>query len=319
MMSQEGATGGSLARRFRREAERPRAVWMMLPAAFVDQTIDAPHAAARARRHPDRRRQLVLQDDIRRAERAAPKGIHYLDVGTSGGIWGLERGYCLMIGGERPTVQPRADLRDAGAGRGGGPRTPGRDKAGRHRRARLSALRARRCRPLRQDGPQRHRVRPDGRRSPRASNILHNANVGKRDARGRRRDDAAPQPEHYQYDFDLATSPRSGGAAAWSLVAARPDGAGARREPDALELHRPRGGLGRGPLDAGRRDRRVGAGAGADARRCSPGSARAASPRSRTGCSRRCATSSAGTTSGGLGPDTVAAELTGDGYTVWTG
>ena len=70
-------------------------------------------------------------DDIRRAKELAPKRIHYVDVGTSGGVWGLERGYCMMIGGEpRGGRASRSDLRDAGARAGDIPRTPGREKVG---------------------------------------------------------------------------------------------------------------------------------------------------------------------------------------------
>ena len=103
-------------------------------------------------------------DDIRRAKELAPKGIHYVDVGTSGGVWGLERGYCMMIGGERSRgAAPRSDLRAARARHRRHRAHAGPRQDGRHRRAGLSALRAERRRPLRQDGPQRHRVRHHGR------------------------------------------------------------------------------------------------------------------------------------------------------------
>ena len=109
-------------------------------------------------------------DDIRRAKELAPKGIHYVDVGTSGGVWGLERGYCMMIGGE-PDVVRRLDpiFKTLAPGSGEIPRTPGREQVEGHRRGRLPPLRAERRRPLRQDGPQRNRVRPDGRLCRRAS------------------------------------------------------------------------------------------------------------------------------------------------------
>src|SRR5437868_6594445 len=83
----------------------PRAIWLMVPAASVDATLETiiPHLAPG---------DIVIDggnsyyhDDIRRAAALKPKGIHYVDVGTSGGIWGLERGYCLMIGGEEEVVQ----------------------------------------------------------------------------------------------------------------------------------------------------------------------------------------------------------------------
>ena len=102
-------------------------------------------------------------DDIRRAKALAAKGIHYVDVGTSGGVWGLERGYCMMIGGEPATVQHLDPLFETLApGIGDIPRTPESGTGARHRRTGLSALRAKWRRALRQDGAQRHRVRPDG-------------------------------------------------------------------------------------------------------------------------------------------------------------
>jgi 6-phosphogluconate dehydrogenase len=107
---------------------RPRAVWLMVPAASVDSTIESlvPVLA---------RDDIIIDggnsyyhDDIRRARRLAPAGIHYLDVGTSGGVWGLERGYCLMIGGDADAVQRLAPIFGALApGLGTIPRTPGRE------------------------------------------------------------------------------------------------------------------------------------------------------------------------------------------------
>ena len=103
------------------------------------------------------------KDDVRRAEMLAAKGIHYLDVGTSGGVWGLERGYCLMIGGPREVAE-RLDPIFASLAPGRGDdrgRRRGRESKRRHRRERLPPLRPVRRRALREDDPQRHRVRPD--------------------------------------------------------------------------------------------------------------------------------------------------------------
>ena len=103
-------------------------------------------------------------DDIRRAEELKAKGIHYLDVGTSGGIWGLERGYCLMIGGPEQAVQHLDPIfKTLAPGRMQIPRTPGKEKAQWDGGGRLSALWPFRRRTFRQDGAQRHRVWPDGR------------------------------------------------------------------------------------------------------------------------------------------------------------
>ena len=103
-------------------------------------------------------------DDIRRAKELAPKKIHYVDVGTSGGVWGLERGYCMMIGGE-PDVVKRLDpiFATLAPGIGNIPRTPGREKIGGTAEQGYLHCGPERRRPFCEDGAQRHRVRPHGR------------------------------------------------------------------------------------------------------------------------------------------------------------
>src|SRR5262249_55866822 len=112
--------------------EKPRAIWLMVPAAAVDNIIAdlVPHLESGDILIDGGNSYYI--DDIRRAKDLAPKGIHYVDVGTSGGVWGLERGYCMMIGGE-PRVVEHLDHIFAclGPGRGDAiPRTPGREKLG---------------------------------------------------------------------------------------------------------------------------------------------------------------------------------------------
>jgi 6-phosphogluconate dehydrogenase len=127
----EGAIGAQSLEDFVGRLESPRSIWLMVPAAMVEETVTA---TAKLLEPGD----VVIdggnsnyRDDIRRAALLGPAGIHYLDVGTSGGIWGVEQGYCLMIGGEKEIVERLDPIFSALApGIGATPRTPGRDGAG---------------------------------------------------------------------------------------------------------------------------------------------------------------------------------------------
>src|SRR3979411_1447564 len=128
---QEKATGSSSLHEFVEKLERPRAIWLMVPAAAVEKTIAdlLPHLEPEDILIDGGNSYYV--DDIRRAKELAPKRIHYVDVGTSGGVWGLDRGYCMMIGGPDAAVKGLGPIfKTLAPGRGDIPRTPGFDKRG---------------------------------------------------------------------------------------------------------------------------------------------------------------------------------------------
>ncbi len=103
-MVEEGATGSRDLEHFLSQLEAPRVIWMMVPAATVDSLIEQIAPRLQPGDILIDGGNSYYKDDIARGQRLAEKGIHYLDVGTSGGVWGLERGYCLMIGGDKSPV-----------------------------------------------------------------------------------------------------------------------------------------------------------------------------------------------------------------------
>jgi 6-phosphogluconate dehydrogenase len=203
-LAKEGAVGAPSLEDFAKKLKSPRTVWMMVPAAVVDPTLKTlvPYLE---------RDDVIIDggnsyyhDDLRRAAELKPKGIHYVDVGTSGGVWGAERGYCLMIGGEETVVQ-RVDPIFAALAPSidEAPRTPGREKLG--GTAEHGYLH---CGP---NGAGHfvkmvHNGIEYGMMAAYAEglNILHHANVGKQQQTADAETTPLRHPELYLYDLNLA-------------------------------------------------------------------------------------------------------------------
>jgi 6-phosphogluconate dehydrogenase len=202
-LAAEGALGSSSLDDFLKKLRRPRAVWLMVPAAVVEPTLselvprlDADDAIIDGGNS-------YYRDDVDRARQLQPRGLHYVDCGTSGGVWGLERGYCLMIGGE-PAVVKRLEPLFATLAPGPGTlaptpgRPPGRGTADRgylH------------CGPAGAGHFVKmiHNGIEYGLMAAYAEglNILKHADVGKRSHDKDAETTPLRNPEYYQYDFDL--------------------------------------------------------------------------------------------------------------------
>ncbi|MBV9401456.1 MAG: decarboxylating 6-phosphogluconate dehydrogenase [Bryobacterales bacterium] len=203
-LGKEGAKGSSSLDDFLKKLAAPRAVWLMVPAAVVDGTI--------AQLTPRLQKDDILIDggnsyyidDIRRAKQLNAVGIHYVDVGTSGGVWGLERGYCQMIGGE-PEIVKHLDpiFKTLAPGQGSIARTPGREKV--NGTAEEGYLR---CGPSGAGHFVKmiHNGIEYGIMAAYAEglNILHKANAGKHTREADAETTPLRHPERYEYEFNLA-------------------------------------------------------------------------------------------------------------------
>jgi 6-phosphogluconate dehydrogenase len=199
-----GAVGAASLDDFVAKLSLPRVVWLMIPAAIVDKSL----ADLEARLAKD---DIVIDggnsyyiDDIRRGHELKAKGLHYVDVGTSGGVWGFERGYCQMIGGETEIVQHLDPIfKTLSPGRGNVDRTPGREKVG--GTAEEGYLH---CGPAGSGHFVKmvHNGIEYGLMAAYAEglNILKKANVGKQTQTADAETTPLRDPEHYQYDLNLA-------------------------------------------------------------------------------------------------------------------
>ncbi|HUP89656.1 MAG TPA: decarboxylating 6-phosphogluconate dehydrogenase [Longimicrobiales bacterium] len=201
-LAAEGAASSNSLADFVAKLQKPRAVWIMVPAAYVDKTIDQLIELVEPGDIIIDGGNSYYRDDLIRAQRCKQKRVHYVDCGTSGGVFGLERGYSLMIGGDSDVVQSLDPIWSTLApGLGNAPRTPG----SKHPTAEKGYLHC---------GPHGaghfvkmvHNGIEYGMMAAMAEglNILAHANIGKRDHKVDAETTPLRNPEHYQYDFDLA-------------------------------------------------------------------------------------------------------------------
>jgi 6-phosphogluconate dehydrogenase len=202
-LSEEGATGASSIDEFIGKLDKPRAVWMMVPVAFVDSTIEKVA--------PKLERGDILidggnsryHDDIRRAKELEGTGVHYLDVGTSGGVAGLDRGYCQMIGGDDGAVKHLdAIFASLAPPMDSAPRTPGREKLGgtaEHGYLHCGPCGAGHFVKMVHNGMEYGIMAAYAE----GLNILKNANVGKQEREADAETTPLERPDLYQYELDL--------------------------------------------------------------------------------------------------------------------
>jgi 6-phosphogluconate dehydrogenase len=202
-LTREKASGAFSLRELVQKVQKPRALWLMVPAAIVDKTISDLNPYLEAGDILIDGGNSYYVDDQRRAEMLASRGIHYVDVGTSGGVWGLERGYCMMIGGEVDVVNHLDPIfKQLAPGIGDAPRTPGREALG--GTAELGYLH---CGP---NGAGHfvkmvHNGIEYGLMAAYAEGlgILRHANIGKEQAEINAETTPLRDPHHYQYELNL--------------------------------------------------------------------------------------------------------------------
>jgi 6-phosphogluconate dehydrogenase len=200
----EGAVGAGSLKEFVEKLEQPRAIWLMIPAALVDKSLEELAALVSLDDIIIDGGNSYYIDDIRRARELRIKGIHYVDVGTSGGVWGLERGYCQMIGGETDVVRHLDSIfKTLAPGSGTVSPTPGRDAG-----ASTAAEGYLHCGPAGAGHFVKmiHNGIEYGLMAAYAEglNVLQHANEGKAERAADAETSPLRNPEHYRYDFNIA-------------------------------------------------------------------------------------------------------------------
>lgn len=199
----EGAVGSASLNELVEKLQKPRALWLMIPAALVDATLNDLTSIVSADDVIIDGGNSYYIDDIRRAQDLKAKGIHYVDVGTSGGVWGLERGYCQMIGGEKEVVAHLDPIfKTLSPGQSTVAPTKGRGNEGTAQEGYLH------CGPVGAGHFVKmvHNGIEYGLMAAYAEglNVLHHANVGQKDHAKDAETTPLRYPEHYQYDFNIA-------------------------------------------------------------------------------------------------------------------
>ena len=201
--NETGAIAASSLENLVERLKRPRAIWLMVPAAAVDPTLDGLGRAL------DKGDILIdggnsyYVDDIRRARAFAARGVHYVDCGTSGGVWGLERGYCLMIGGDKAVIEHLDPIfATLAPGRDAAPRLPGRERVGgtaEHGYLHCGPPGAGHFVKMVHNGIEYGVMAAYAE----GLNILHHANAGRSEHAVDAETTPLRNPDEYQYDFDL--------------------------------------------------------------------------------------------------------------------
>ncbi|MBK5256994.1 MAG: NADP-dependent phosphogluconate dehydrogenase, partial [Vicinamibacteria bacterium] len=199
----DGATGASSLSDFVSKLDKPRAFCIMVPAAYVDSTIAELTPLLASGDTVIDGGNSYYHDDIARGKALLPKGIHYVDMGTSGGVWGLERGYCLMIGGENEVVKRLDPIFKALApGRGDIARTPGREKipgTAEDGYLHCGPVGAGHFVKMVHNGIEYGMMAAYGE----GLNILKHANIGKKSQEVDAETTPLRNPEHYMYDINI--------------------------------------------------------------------------------------------------------------------